>query len=72
MNTPFKGDPELRRAFLLDGLDALAHLCANQMRGGEPPLSQVGSLIRILSEEARIVCLGQQLMAEPGSHSNDS
>ena len=56
MTQPYKGNPELRRAYLCDGLDALYRLCANQRDDSEVPLGKVSSLIRVLSEEARIVC----------------
>lgn len=56
MAQPYKGNPELRRAFLCDGLDALYQLCAAHPEGNIVPIGKVASLIRVLSEEARIVC----------------
>lgn len=63
MARPYKGSPELRRAFLCDGLDALYQLCAAQRDGSAVPIAKVASLIRVLSEEARIVCF--ELAPEP-------
>lgn len=59
MHDPYKGNPELRRAFLCDSLDALYQLCAAQRADSPVPLGKVASLIRVLGEEARIVCFDQ-------------
>ena len=68
---PSTNDPELRRAFLIDSLEGLAALCANQMRGGGPDVAKIGSLLRILSAETREVCFDERLMTHVVIRAND-